>query len=228
MLTVIMINYVFYHPRPDIVEKLKHLLVLREQLTKQSAATQNSIKAYKRHIVQEPIVMNIQQEHLNQIKEHIGQVDRQIKQLMKKDPDLWDMAQRLDTLCGVGVLLASYFLVTTNMFRDLSGHKQIAAFVGICPYEYKSGTSVHRHPHCRTFGSMSIKKLLHLASRSVATHNLNFRKYYLRKLDEGKSKKLVLNNIANKLVKIAAAMIRDKQPYIKNYRSVNPKLLAAC
>ncbi|GAH05902.1 unnamed protein product, partial [marine sediment metagenome] len=52
-----------------------------------------------------------------------------------------------------------------------------------------------------------------------------FRRYYLRKLDQGKPKPLVLNNIANKLLKIACTIIRNNTRYIKDYRSIHPMYL---
>ena len=91
--------------------------------------------------------------------------------------------------------------------------------------KFKSVKSIHRQSHCRPFGPPYARKLLHLAARSVATHHPEFRKYYLRKIEEGKSKSLALNNIANKLIKISFALVRDRQCYIKGYRSVSPLVL---
>jgi hypothetical protein len=59
----------------------------------------------------------------------------------------------------------------------------------------------------------------------VATHDVTFRHYYLRKLAQGKAKALVLNNIANKLLKVACAMIQNNTRYIKDYRSIHPMYL---
>jgi transposase len=64
-----------------------------------------------------------------------------------------------------------------------------------------------------------------LAAMSVATHNVEFRRYYLRKVAEGKPKRLVLNNIANKLLKVVCALVQSESVYIPNYKSVNPMLL---
>lgn len=49
-----------------------------------------------------------------------------------------------------------------------------------------------------------------------------FQQYFFRKVAEGKHKKLVLNNIQNKILKLACAVVRSNQPYIPNYVSVNP------
>ncbi|MEK6867526.1 MAG: IS110 family transposase, partial [Nanoarchaeota archaeon] len=215
----------FWHPLEENIERLKHFLSLREQLVKQSVAIQNALKAYQRHILKDQSLIEIQQKHLSQVKEHIALIDGHIKGLINQNPSLHQLSLFLVSLCGIGVLLSAYMLVMTNGFQNISQHKQFAAFLGICPFEFKSGKSVHRQSHCRPFGPDYAKKLFHLAARSAATHHPEFRKYYLRKLEQGKSKSLVLNNIANKLVKISFALVRDRQSYIPGYRSINPLIL---
>lgn len=59
-----------------------------------------------------------------------------------------------------------------------------------------------------------------MASRK---YDKNMEKYFLRKVAEGKNKKLVLNNIGNKLLKIIIALIKSNKPYIKNFVSIHPK-----
>ena len=71
-----------------------------------------------------------------------------------------------------------------------------------------------------------LRKLLHLAARSVCEHKPRYRQYYQRKQAEGKAKKLVLNNVSNKLLRMLCSMIKNKQPYIEGYQSIRPSLLA--
>jgi transposase len=58
------------------------------------------------------------------------------------------------------------------------------------------------------------------------THHLNAReissrRYYLQKQAEGKPGKLIVNNIANKLLRVLCGMMRNGTPYHVNYRSIN-------
>jgi putative endonuclease len=110
-------------------------------------------------------------------------------------------------------------------FTSSAHAKRLASYLGIAPLQHTSGTSVFRASQSRHFGPATPRKLLYLASCSVVTHNPEFRKYFLRKTAEGKSPRLVLNNVANKLLKLVCALIRSQQSYIPNYRSVNPLLL---
>ena len=114
------------------------------------------------------------------------------------------------------------------VFTKHLNYKEIASYVGICPYEQISGRTLHKQPRSKRYGPSRLRKLLYLAALSVVTHNLNFRKYYFRKVEEGKSKRLVLNNIENKLQKKIFAVIKSGTKYIENYRSVNPIYLKKC
>lgn len=215
----------FWRPPTEVTGQIKQLLSARELLTKQSVATQNALTAYRRHVVQDQLILNMYRKNAASLKEQIAAIDEHVEKLIKANPSLHELSLILISLCGVGTLLAAYLIVTTNSFESITDFKAMAAFLGICPYQHKSGKSVYRNAHSRHFGPGYIRKLLHLAARSVATHNPEFRKYYWRKIEEGKSKKVALNNIANKLLKISFAMVRDHKPFIKGHRSVSPLVL---
>lgn len=212
----------FWHPKGDIVEKIKHLLTAREQFTKQSTAIQNAMASYERHVIQVPLIIKAHQQTLKELKKHIKDIDKELDRLIHQNPTISQMSNHLKSIPGVGLLLASNLIAITGAFDDISGYKTLAAFLGICPYQHKSGKSVYRQPHIRNFGPTYTRKLLMLAARSIATHSIPFRKYYVRKLAEGKAKQLVLNNIANKIIKLSCALIKSNTEYIESYRSVNP------
>ena len=185
----------------------------------------NSIQAYSKQRVQVALIKTAQKETLDQLKKQIARIDKELANLIKQDPGIFQKANNLKSIPGYGMLLAAHLLVITENFTKIQNFKRLAAFIGIVPYQHQSGTSVFRRPRIRPFGPEAIRKLLRLAAQSVATHNATFRSYYLRKLDQGKAKPLVLNNIANKLLKIACTIIRNNTQYIKDYRSIHPMYL---
>ena len=99
--------------------------------------------------------------------------------------------------------------------------------VGICPYEHTSGTSVKKPSKSRGYGPPILRKLLYLAAMNLKQHQHKYREYYAWKVAEGKSPRLVLNNLSNKLLRVLCAVVRERQPYEKNYRSVSPQALQA-
>ena len=215
----------FWKPKADLLEQIRTLLTTREQFTKQRTATQNTWRALKRKVVQTPLATQLVQENIRRLGEDIKAIDEAIKKLMGQDPTLKEKGNLVDRVPGVGLLLTANLMVITSGFSEHVDPKSLAAYIGICPYEHESGTSVKRKPTSDRHGTGRLRKLLYLASLSVRTHNQQFEKYFYRKVAEGKPQRLVLNNIANRLLRIICATVKSGTPFIENYRAVNPALL---
>ncbi len=214
-----------WQPKKAVLEQIKVLLTLREQYVRQHTAHGNALQALKRKVVRTPMAERLHQESRQQLSQHIATIEAEIRRLLEQDPDLHQNLLLLLSIPGVGLLLAAHTLVVLASLHDPGNPRAVAAFIGISPFEHTSGTSVYRRATSRHFGPAAMRKLLHLAALSLRTHQATFRRYFERKVAEGKPKSLVLNNIANKLVKIMCAVLRDQQPYIPNYRSVHPRVL---
>jgi transposase len=216
---------VYWKPREEILEQIKVFLAIREQYVVQKTGHLNALNALKRKVVETPLAEALHERSIDQIKKNIKEIDAEIRRLIDQDPKYRNMIRLLMSVPGVGFLLASNMLLIIESAPDEFTSKQMAAYIGICPYEHRSGNSVYKPDSSRHHGPTKVRKLLYLASLSVRTHQPAFQKYFLRKVDEGKPKKVVLNNIANKLVKIMCAVVKSQTPYISNYRSVHPALL---
>jgi len=212
----------FWQPRNEILEKIKQLLTTREQLTVQSTAQKNALHATSRKVVSSSLVEKVHQDMIQQIAKHIKEIDAEIRRLIDSNPTFKQNATLLGSIPGIGLTLTAHLLIIT---QHSLAPRELSAYVGICPYEHKSGTSVNKKSTSRHYGPAATRKLLYLAACSVRIHRKEFRQYFLRKTAEGKPGKLVLNNIQNKLVKIACAVLRTQKPFIPNYVSINPALL---
>lgn len=215
----------FLEPKEEIVERIKQLFTAREQFTKQKVAVKNAAHAYALHIIQVELIKQAHQETLAQIEKQIARIDKELSKFIQQNPIIAQRVNNLKSIPGCGMLLAANLIAITDNFKHIDSHNTLAAFIGIVPYKHQSGTSINKKPRIRHFGPQYTRKLLRLAAQSMVTHNMLFRQYYLRKLAEGKAKALVLNNVANKLLKIACAMIRDNKSYIKEHHSIHPMYL---
>ncbi len=215
-----------WQPKKELLEQIRTLLNTREQFVGQRTAHKNTLHALKRKSVRTPLAEKLLLEGIAQFTKNIKTIEIEIKDLLKEDDNLYGQFLLLLTIPGVRLLLAAHVLVMTATLHSSHNPKAVSAWLGISPYEKRSGTSVFGKASSRRYGPATMRKLLHLAARSVRTHNPVFEKYFERKLAEGKPKKLLLNNISNKLVKIICAVLRENQPYISNYRSVNPVVLS--
>lgn len=212
----------FWQPRNEVLEQIKLLLTTRQQLTVQSTAQKNALHAVKRKKISSPLAQKVHQDMIHQIAKHIQAIDAEIHNLIDSDPTFKQTLLLLMSIPGIGFVLAAHLLIITQHSLN---PRELAAYLGICPYEHQSGSSVNNKATSRHYGPAAARKLLYLAACSVRTHRKEFRQYFIRKTAEGKPGKLVLNNIQNKLIRIACAVLRTQKPFIPNYVSVNPAAL---
>jgi len=72
-------------------------------------------------------------------------------------------------------------------------------------------------------GNKKLRNLLFLCSFNACKHNKACRELYERIVNKGKSKKLALIAVANKLLKQCFAIAKCGRPYYESYVSVLPK-----
>jgi transposase len=209
-----------WQPRPDLLEQLSVLLTTREQVVKQRTAHKSSLHALMRKPVRTAVAEEVHQQLIVALTTQIKTVEQEIQRLFQQEPPFDALCTLLLTIPGVGLLLATQFLVVTQCGAAQRPANQLAAHTGIAPLEHQSGKSVRGRTTSRHFGPGPMRKLLHLGARSVCTHHPQFRTYYERKLAEGKPKRLVLNNVANKILKVMCAVLESQTPYDPNYRPV--------
>jgi transposase len=214
-----------WSPREEIVEQISVLLSTREQLVEQKTATQNSRTTLARKVIQTPAANRALEATLMHLKGQIAALEAEIERLIRAEPRLLQSVALLLSAPGVGWLLSAHLLVLTRGFTELPRYRTLAQYLGVAPNAHTSGTSVRKRTRTRGYGPSTARKLLHLAARSLRTHHAPSRKYFLRKVEAGKPKSLVLNNIANQLLRRLCAMLRDGKPYIEGYRSLHPNLL---
>lgn len=212
-----------WEPPIVILEKLKQLITTREQLVKQKVSVSNIVHAYKFQKIQVEKINSTQKNLIIYLQKQIEEIEKEINNLVKQDTDIEQKVNKLKTITGIQTLLSVSLLIAINSLKGELNYKKLSAYIAIAPYQHQSGSSVYKNARIPCFGVKILRKLLRLASQSVATHDKKFKEYYLRKQLEGKPKALVLNNIANKMLKVACAILRDNNSsYKKEHYSVNP------
>ena len=212
-------------PAEAVVEQVQTLLTMREQLTRERTAKLNARRILARKAVQTPLAIRIADDAVAYLKARIVEIDRELKRLVSSHPTIGAAVALLVSVPGVGHLLAAHLCVATGGFARPLRPKQASAWLGICPLEYESGSSVRKRPRSRGYGPSAIRKLLYLASmRLVSIDGSPHQAYFRRKVAEGKSGRLVLNDVSNKLLRVAAAVLRDGEPYETEHVSVRPTI----
>jgi transposase len=199
-----------------VLLRIKTLLAYREQLSKQSRQWQNALKSYQvsSEVTDLKDVMRDTKALITQLKKRIEKVDKQIEEAIRSEKHLEKNYRQAGTVKGVGPLIAAYFLVYTNNFTSFDNPRKFNCFAGLAPFTHTSGTSIRGKTRTSNLRNKKMKALLFKGAFSASRSDSELRRYYIRKLEEGKSHLCVINAIACKLVYRIFAVINRTTPYV--------------
>lgn len=190
------------------IRKLKDLSVRRRQLIDMRTMEKNRLD-----IMPKELLVGIRQ-LARQLDKHIDRIDALIAQLIE-DVDEWrDQRERLLTVPGVGPQLATTLIADLPELGNLN-HKQIAALVGVAPFNRDSGSM--RGKRRIRGGRASVRTVLFMATMTAVQHNPVIRAMYRRMVDAGKIKKVALIACMRKMIVILNAMIKNNNDWNENY-----------
>jgi transposase len=140
------------------------------------------------------------------VQQQVAALNRQIKQLIQSCKGWAAQAALLNTVPGVGdVLIATLLAALPEL--GLLPHKQIAALVGVAPYNDDSGQ--HSGERRCWGGRADVRAALYMATIAAIRCNPVIKAYYAQLKDRGKKSKVAIVACMHKLLRILNAMVRD-------------------
>ena len=133
-------------------------------------------------------------------------LDAEIAALIATTPELASLAARLETVPGVGPGLAGMLIAELPELGHL-GPKEIAALVGVAPFNHDSGT--HRGQRHIFGGRAAVRSMLFMAMRSAVRFNPVIQPFYDQLRARGKPYKVAMTACMRKLLVILNAIVRD-------------------
>jgi transposase len=185
--------------------------------TKQSTALKNKIHGEEVLGVPSKIVMRSLKRTLKAIRKEIKMIEDKLLELVKKENQ--ELLTLLETIPGIGRKTSVMLLVLTDGFERFSSASELCSYAGLTPVIRKSGSSVNGRPRISKIGNQKLRNLLFLCSFNACKYNKACKALYDRIVAKGKSKKLALIAVCNKLLKQAFAIANSRLPYDQNYRS---------
>ena len=143
---------------------------------------------------------------------------------IESDEALHENYELVSSIKGIALINTVAILVATQNFTRFANSRQFACYSGMAPFGKQSGTSVNAKPRVSRLADKKIKSLLTQAARCAINYDPNIRQYYERKRSEGKDNWLIINNIRNKMIHRIFAIVRNKQLYQVEYKSLLHKV----
>jgi len=151
---------------------------------------------------------------IDYLEKQVKSIEARIKAILSEDSSMGKNYELLTSLRGVGLVVACQLIYHTGNFTRFDSWRAFSSYCGIAPFEHRSGTSIHRRKQCHYLGDRKMKSLLSMASVSAIQHDGELRIYYKKKLAEGKDKMIAVNNVRNKLISRAFAVVKRGTPYV--------------
>ena len=185
-------------------QELKEAVTRRKQLLEMVIAERNRLRGAR-----EARRTRIEA-HIAWLKCEIADIDRELKDEIKKDPVWCEKDNLLQSTPGVGPTLSAALISQLPELGTLN-RREIAALVGVAPLNRNSGKMHGR----RTIwgGRASLRAVLYMATLSATLHNAVIRCFYERLCSVGKSKKLSLTACMRKLLTILNSMLKHHTPW---------------
>jgi len=155
------------------------------------------------------------------LEKQIRKIEEDLIVLTQKEFDR--QMQRLTSIKGVGVSLAAAIILATGGFTYFDNAKQVSRYLGICPTYQQSGTSVHFKGHINRNGDAHLRSQLYVAAWSMSQHNAECNKLYMRMKEKGKSGKLIMIAVANKVMRQCFAVVKNDTDYVDGFVSQKPQ-----
>lgn len=186
--------------RDEAAQVLTALVARRRQVVDMIVAEKNRLGTAA-PLVKVPITSHIEW-LMRQLDELDGQIAGQIEH-----STVWRHRESLLTsVKGIGKVVSRTLLASLPELGQLD-RRQIAALVGVCPFNCDSGTLRGRR---RVWGGRKeVRSMLYMAVLSASRHNPAIKEFHDRLIAAGKTPKVALTACVRKLLTILNAMVRD-------------------
>lgn len=199
---------------------IKQLLTFREQLVRNRTSFKNSIKSHEQYerITRHKIVTDNIRALIEDHNFRVKQIEIEITETINSDPELKKNFLLAASVKGIGLVISAFMLVTTNNFSGFEDGRKYACYSGVAPYENTSGTSVKGKTKVSHLANKTIKTMLSRGANSAAKWDPELRAYFIRRQNEGKDYKVIMNAIICKLINRVFAVVKRQTPYVTTYQ----------
>lgn len=207
-------NAVLFKAPKKALDKIRALLALREKMIVFKASlvrNVNELKSFDKDICK--TTQQYQKLAVKGINADIKKIEKELDNLIVQDTNLEKIFNNIVSVPGVGKITALFLICFTHEFTSFKTPRELACYCGVVPFEYTSGKSIRAKPKVHYMANKKLKKQLHMCALSSVMHNPEMKTYFNRKVEEGKNKMLILNNVRNKLIHTICACVRENRPY---------------
>lgn len=176
--------------------QLDRLIACQSQLIGQCTALQN-----RQHVATDDFIKEVNQTIIDTLKAQIARLKAEIKAHINSNQDMKQKLDKIQTIDGIGEGSAPSIINYLHS-KEFTSVKQYIAYIGLCPSEKQSGTSVKGKGRLTKYGHRQAKSVYFMPAL-VAYRNRMYPDFIKRLEAKGKPKKVIIVALMRKLATIA-------------------------
>lgn len=185
--------------------------------TKQCTALKNKLQSEEALGFPCKSVITSLKRNLKQVKKEIEDLELQLTKIVKEEHA--ELMTKLESIPGIGRKTGIQLIVLTSGFKKFNSASELCSYAGLTPVIRTSGSSVRGRSRISKMGNRNLRSLLFMCSFSAYKCNKPCKALFDRIVAKGKSKKLALIAVSNKLLKQAYAIANSDLIFDENYKS---------
>jgi transposase len=157
---------------------------------------------------------------LEALNAHIAFLEGQIKALVTQindhldgHPELRRDRELLESIKGIGSITAARILAEAGDLRRFGNARAVAAYAGLTPRQYRSGTSVQRQSRLSKVGNAALRRALYFPAIVAKQHNPVLQAFCARLAGRGMAKMAIIGAAMRKLLQLAYGVIASGRPF---------------
>ena len=205
----------------DVYKELQQLTRERDQIVQERSIIKNQIHAENSEAEPNEKSLVRMTSRIKFLNSQEKEIKEDIAIIVKENPDLHQIINRITTIPGVGALTAAIVLAETNGFELIRSKSQLASYAGLDVKEKQSGTSVKGKPRISKKGNRNLRKSMHLPALTAVKWDDNFREIYVRLISKHGIKMKALVAIQRRLLELIYVLFKNETNYDKQYLTKN-------
>lgn len=211
-------NPALWSPPPEYLKHLRALVRYLDDLEKMHRQECNRLSSG----IQDEFVLSELRAHINFLEQSMKSLRKAIEEHIQATPELKAQSDLLVSIPGIGRWTAARLLSEIGDISNFENAPQLAAFAGLNPKGFRSGSSVHKKTRISKEGRPFLRYILYMPSLVAWQCNPIIKTFCARLAGYGLPKMAIVAAVMRKLLHLVYGVLKHRIFFDPNYLSRLP------
>jgi transposase len=197
-------------------KKRKEAYSALASLQKQAQQLKNQLHAFEYRVNPNPIAVEALENVLKTVEGSIATLEKELAMEVDEEEKI-QIIDRISSIKSVGEKTALAIVASLGSLKQFTNAKAFVKFIGLCPTEFTSGTSVKGRSRITKKGSSTIRALLFNCARNAIRFNEPCKALYQRLIAKGKNGKIALTAVMHKIARLIFGVVHSGKKFDPNF-----------